>query len=137
MTSLNIEQLPGDTALEEPNNSEQTTSISLWDDFDTSVTQQTSHRTRTTDALIELRHYFEEPNIDRKNNPLEWWKINEKKFPRLHQIAKKYLCIPGSSVPSERLFSKAGQLVSERRNRLKPKNIDMMLFLNQNLKLFS
>ena len=37
------------------------------------------------------------------------------------------------SVPSERLFSKAGQLVSERRNRLKPSNVDMLLFLNNNL----
>ena len=135
MSSLNIQQSP-DT--DDTNNSESTSSTcSLWDDFDKRVTQSRSHRTRTSDSLIEVRQYFEEPNIDRIKNPLEWWKNNENKFPRLQQLAKKYLCIPGSSVPSERLFSKAGQLVSERRNRIKPKNIDMMLFLNHNLKIFS
>ena len=32
-------------------------------------------------------------------------------------------------VPSERLFSKAGELVSAKRNRIKAKNVDMMLFV--------
>ena len=50
-------------------------------------------------------------------------------------LAKKYLAIPGSSVPSERLFSKAGELISENRSQLKPKNVDTILFLNKNLKV--
>ena len=49
------------------------------------------------------------------------------------KIAKKYLCIPGTSVPAERVFSKAGELVSMRRSRLKPKNVNMFLFLNKNI----
>ncbi|XP_003388406.1 PREDICTED: zinc finger BED domain-containing protein 1-like [Amphimedon queenslandica] len=111
------------------------TSSSLWSSFDEKVAQSTSHRTPATECIIEIRRYFEEPNIERSFNPLEWWKANAIRFPRLSKIAAKYLCIPGSSVPSERLFSKAGQLVSERRNRIKPKNIDMILFLNHNIKL--
>ena len=106
---------------------------SLWDSFDASVIESTCHRTPHSNAIVEVRRYFEEPNIDRSKNPLEWWKENETRFPNLSKIAKKYLCVPGSSVPSERLFSKAGQLVSERRNRLKSENIDKMLFLNHNL----
>lgn len=89
------------------------------------------------DSIIELRRYFEEPNIERSIYPLDWWRNNANRFLRLHKIAAKYLCIPGSSVPSDRLFSKAGQLVSERRNRLKPENIDTILFLNHNMKLLS
>ena len=46
----------------------------------------------------------------------------------IHSIA---LSIPATSIPSERLFSKAGQLLSERRSRLKPKNVDKILFLNK------
>uniref|UniRef100_A0A1X7VSP9 HAT C-terminal dimerisation domain-containing protein n=1 Tax=Amphimedon queenslandica TaxID=400682 RepID=A0A1X7VSP9_AMPQE len=73
--------------------------------------ESTAHRTAGTEAIIEVRRYFEEPIILRSSNPLLWWKENQHRFPRLMQIAKKYLCIPGSSVPSERLFSKAGQLL--------------------------
>ena len=58
---------------------------------------------------------------------------HEKRFDLLSRLAKKYLCVPGTSVPSERLFSKAGELVSILRNRLKAKNVDIMLFLNKNL----
>ena len=51
-------------------------------------------------------------------------------YSMLQHVAMKYLCIPGTSVPAERLFSKAGELVSARRNRLKPKHVNTYLFLN-------
>ncbi|XP_011408502.2 PREDICTED: zinc finger BED domain-containing protein 1-like [Amphimedon queenslandica] len=124
--------IPSETTEATENSSEACTQ-SLWDSFDKQAVESTAHRTAGTEAIIEVRRYFEEPIIPRSSNPLLWWKENQHRFPRLMQIAKKYLCIPGSSVPSERLFSKAGQLVSERRNRLKPKNIDLLLFLNNNL----
>ena len=37
------------------------------------------------------------------------------------------------SVPAERLFSKAGELLSIRRSRIKPKHVNMFLFLNKNI----
>ncbi|XP_017476029.1 PREDICTED: zinc finger BED domain-containing protein 4-like [Rhagoletis zephyria] len=49
-------------------------------------------------------------------------------------LAKKYLCALASSVPCERIFSKAGQIVSDRRSRLSEKNTEMLLFLNTNEK---
>ena len=110
---------------------------SLLTAFDEKVAVATSHRTTGTDAFVEVKRYFEEKNIDRKDDPLLWWKGNGTRFPHLMVLAKKYLAIPGSSVPSERLFSKAGELVSARRSRLKPKNVDMMLFLNKNLPIVS
>ena len=51
----------------------------------------------------------------------------------LMMLAKKYLAIPGSSVPSERLFSKAGELISEKRSQLKPKNVDTIFVFEQEL----
>ena len=55
------------------------------------------------------------------------WQENATVYPRLQQLAKMYLCIPGTSVPSERLFSKAGELISNRHNI-----IDSSLFSNKN-----
>lgn len=55
-------------------------------------------------------------------------------FPLPSKVAKKYLGTAATSVPAERLFSNAGEAISERRNRLKPKNVHILLFLNTNLK---
>ena len=69
-----------------------------------------------------------------ENEPLKWWRDNEKKFPILTILAKKYLAIPSSSVPSERLFSDAGQQITLLRNRLSSQSVDHVLFLKQNKK---
>ena len=47
---------------------------------------------------------------------------------------KRYLCVPATSTPSERCFSTAGELVSQRRSNLSDQNIKMILFLNKNLR---
>ena len=44
-------------------------------------------------------------------------------------LAKKHLAIPGSSVSSECLFSKEGELISAKRNQIKSKNVDTILFV--------
>ncbi|XP_030386796.1 uncharacterized protein LOC115633472 isoform X2 [Scaptodrosophila lebanonensis] len=44
----------------------------------------------------------------------------------------KYLCVPATSTESERMFSKAGLIVSEKRSSLKSKNVDMLIFINKN-----
>lgn len=46
------------------------------------------------------------------------------------------MSIPATSDPSERVFSKTGQIINERRNRLLPKNLDYIIFLNSNLNIF-
>jgi len=83
-----------------------------------------------------IRQYFEIPPLDRKKNPLEFWKQYEVTFPELYKMQLKYLSIPATSVPSERDFSKTGQITNERRNRLSPKNLDFIIFLNSNLNIF-
>jgi len=41
------------------------------------------------------------------NQSLEWWKYHEHSYPKLSHIAKWYLGVVATSVPSERLFSTA------------------------------
>ena len=68
---------------------------------------------------------------------LGWWKEKECLYPKLSIVAKKYLAIPSSSVPSERIFSLAGSIVSKKRSQLSPDNVNKMIFLNKNKKEYS
>lgn len=65
--------------------------------------------------------------------PLEWWKRNEVHFPLVAKLARKYLCIPATSSPSERAFSASGNIVSCQRSALKPARVDQLVFLALNL----
>ena len=57
----------------------------------------------------------------------------QRRFPDLAHLAKKYLCICGTSVPSERTFSTAGHIASHTRGRLLPENVSKLLFLAKNM----
>ena len=71
----------------------------------------------------------EEEDADGSNamNELAFWKMNGKSMPNLAVVANKYLSIPATSVPVEHLFSKAGELISKKRNLLNPGNADTLL----------
>lgn len=82
----------------------------------------------------EVIKYKAEPPLCLTANPLCWWKTNELQFPFLSKLAKALLCIPATSVPSERVFSTAGDILTAQRASLKSKHVDMLLFLKKNLK---
>ena len=86
----------------------------------------------------EVTRYLDEPLINtQKGNPYEWWRDNKTRYPLLAQLARKYLSTPPTSVPSERLFSSAGEIYDERRNRLTPKNAETLLFIKNNFQLLN
>ena len=60
----------------------------------------------------ELNDYMKD--VMRGTNPLDWWRLNATKYPRLSELAKIYFTIPATSIPSERTFSVAGLTVSKR-----------------------
>ena len=45
----------------------------------------------------------------------------------LARLPKRHIGIPATSVPSERVFSKAGKLISARQSRLKKSNVDILI----------
>ncbi|XP_033731640.1 zinc finger BED domain-containing protein 4-like [Pecten maximus] len=51
-------------------------------------------------------------------DPLDLWKVHHTSYPRLARLTKLYLSIPGTSVPSERVVSDTGNLVTKRRASL-------------------
>lgn len=49
-------------------------------------------------------------------NPLKCWEENLNLFPKVSVLAKMYLSIVATSVPSKRLFGDAGNITSKTRN---------------------
>lgn len=88
----------------------------------------------------ELDRYLDitkTPIAIRNTDPLVWWKTREKEFLFLSQLARKYLSIPATSVPSERLFSDAGNTISAKRTSLSSSLVSQMLFLKRNSHIFN
>lgn len=103
--------------------------FSLWSDHHKLV-QRNWKSTKSEDSLSdELSVYLTTPVARLNDNPLEIWKDYKIQFPTLHKLAYKYLTIVGTSVPSERLFSQAAQVMTQQRNRLKGKRLGKLLFL--------
>lgn len=83
-----------------------------------------------TDSEAQVDYYLRDiaPSLD--INPLDWWRVNGPRFPKLATLARHYLCVPGVSLPS--LLSEAGQTFATMRTRLSPEHVDMMIFVNRN-----
>jgi len=64
-------------------------------------------------------------------DPLQYYKVFNGKYPRVEMLAKHLLIIAGTSVPSECLFSHAGNTYL--RNRLSPNTLETLTFLKDNM----
>ena len=81
------------------------------------------------EALENVKPYtFDHPR-SRKDREHTW--------PILALMSTKYLCAPPSTVASERLFSTAGNILTETRNRLSADKLEKLLFFNKNLTLLN
>ncbi|XP_033957272.1 E3 SUMO-protein ligase ZBED1-like [Pseudochaenichthys georgianus] len=72
------------------------------------------------------------PKLKSTDDIIAFWGGKSDELPLLSKLARKYLIVPGTSVPSERVFSTAGDIVSAERATLHPDNVNMLLFLNKN-----
>jgi len=59
--------------------------------------------------------------------PLAWWKVHSAEYPTIARMARDILSIPLTSVPVERLFSAARDILPYRRNRMGDKMITALL----------
>jgi len=63
------------------------------------------------------------------SDPLAWWATHQQDYPHLARLAKRFLAITATSVPSERAFSRGGSIVSKKRCSLAGSNVSMLMFV--------
>lgn len=78
----------------------------------------------------ELKLYNSEAQLAGDADPLLWWKERAPTYPLLSPVARKWLAVPASSAASERLFSRAGLTVTDKRTRLGSELVGTLVFLN-------
>lgn len=83
-------------------------------------------------ASHELPVYLSTPCLAESTHPLMFWKENQNSFPNLSVLACKYLAIPASSAPVERIFSVAGKIFRPDRCRLNDKTFEELLTIKCN-----
>ena len=91
-------------------------------------------------VTAELAHYRALPVMPGKKtdaagkivhvNPLLWWRDQQEKLPIMSKLARRVLCIPATSAPSERVFSAAGLTIAHRRASLNAENAAALIFLH-------
>ena len=88
-------------------------------------TKKSTQPKNKTKLQIEIEKYSLEPikNID----PMDFWRHNKENYPGLFYCFTYIFTMQASSVPSESLFSEAGDQVTDKRNRLDPNKVNKMM----------
>ncbi|CAG9836709.1 unnamed protein product [Diabrotica balteata] len=81
-------------------------------------------------VIDELEEYLSKPRAANSKDFLEWWRTHETEYPTLSKMARDFLLIPATSVPAERLFSKASLVIRKHRNRLSDESARWLLCIN-------
>lgn len=113
--------------------------FSPWDIFDDLINQNPSSGTPLSRAIKEVDMYLSDDILPRRNSsgewnsPLQWWKNHRHVYPNLLKLFIKNCNIVATSVPCERMFSKSGLILNQRRTRLTTSKVEKLMFLNVNL----
>lgn len=87
------------------------------------------------DPALELNEWLRKPtHFVEEETLLDYWVEQSSEFPTLSSSALFLHKVPCSSIPSERLFSVSGRIVSDpRKARLSAEKLDMMCVINNNI----
>ncbi|XP_066578824.1 E3 SUMO-protein ligase ZBED1-like [Amia ocellicauda] len=82
----------------------------------------------------EVQQYVTGKAVPTAVNPISWWAENASSFPTLAKVARKFLCIPATCVPSGRVFSTADRALLDQRASLDADALDALLFVRSAMK---
>jgi len=92
-----------------------------------------SNAVSESSATCEATDHLAEPTLSHRQNPLSWWATNRQKYPSVAAVARRLLAVPATSVASEHLFSKAGNVITKKRNCLASSKAHSVVFCMDNL----
>ena len=77
----------------------------------------------------EISKYLAEPSLDEKADPVAYWHSRSTNLSIPAKLSLKYLAIPATSAPVERLFSVAGKVFRADRCRLTGAKFEALMFI--------
>ena len=98
-----------------------------------------SNNDNESDIMIEIQNeiklYFNSKiKVEEHTNPLDYFLEKQYALPYLTHIAKLVYSATASSVPSESLFSHTKDVITDRRNRLRPDLVEELMIISENSK---
>jgi hypothetical protein len=66
------------------------------------------------------------------NCPLSWWKSSAHRYINFDKLAVKYLGVPATSAPSERIWSQAARVLTVKQNRMNEEVTAAMMYFREN-----
>ncbi|CAH2083585.1 unnamed protein product [Euphydryas editha] len=139
ITKENVEVIPALTA-SDTNTHTVGIELSPWSILSDLIETNKSPRTSTplSKAIQEVDLYLDEDRLPIYNSdgiqncPLQWWQNHHQKYPHLSKLIRLHGNIVATSVPCERIFSRVGLLISDRRTRLDHNKVAKLMFINGN-----
>ncbi|KAL4090123.1 hypothetical protein QTP88_025022 [Uroleucon formosanum] len=98
----------------------------IWGTLNVHASQSRPTNTSQSRAILKVQNYLDDALVPRSKDPLEWWRQNYYNFPHLSILVRMFYC-QATSVPCERVFSKTGLLINDRRSNLKPEKHSLIL----------
>jgi KRAB domain-containing zinc finger protein len=101
------------------------------------ISPTTSELNARQRAEVEVTEYLKLKRLSIGDDPFLFWTGDyATKWSLLAKLARKYFSAPATSAESERLFSTAGQIITNLRSSLKDENVEKLLFLHHNIKIY-
>jgi len=113
-----------------PCNSTASSKPSIWAKFDSaSIATPADVMARQTDSVqLEFNQYVAPALISRSSCPMRWWSQHKPSCLILSSVTHTVLCVPATSVASERVFSKAGDVSRAKEIRWRHKKPTLSFF---------